>query len=150
MPRPFLLDTSVLLHWVRNDRAAQTVEDRYHLEESSFRPLICEVSLGEMLAFSHQLGWGQTKRQRLMALEKRLVVIDLSDRRVHEAYGDLSTLARRKGWALFNAKNDLWIAAAAKVSDAHLLTFDCDFLPLRREPGWTVDVLDPKTGELLT
>ena len=149
MPRLFLLDTSVLLHWVRDDHIAQAVEERYHLEGSPFRPLVCEVSLGEMLAFSRQLKWGAAKQRRLGELWKRLVVVNLSDRRIHETYADLSTLARQKGWAIFNAKNDLWIAAAARVTEAHLLTLDTDFRPLRSEAGWAIDVLDAQTGALL-
>ncbi|HYD47978.1 MAG TPA: PIN domain-containing protein [Terriglobales bacterium] len=149
MPRPFLLDTSVLLHWVRNDLTAQLLEQKYQLERAPFRPLICEVSIGEMLAFSRKLGWGSNKQERLLQLEDWLVIVDLSDRRVHEAYADLSTLALKSGWSLFNAKNDLWVAAAAKVAHCRLLTFDKDFLPLCAQPDWRVDVLDLRTCERL-
>jgi hypothetical protein len=52
MPSPYLLDTTVLLHWTRNSTQAQTIDANFHLSSSAMRPLICEVSLGEMLAFS--------------------------------------------------------------------------------------------------
>lgn len=66
-----------------------------------------------------------------------------------EAYADLSTLAQASGWGLFHGKNDLWIGAAAQVAQAHLLTMDKDFLPLRGRVGWNVTVLDPKMAQPL-
>ncbi len=55
----YLLDTTVLLHWARASRQAKAIDQHYQLTGSVLRPLICEVSLGEMLAFSRSLGWGQ-------------------------------------------------------------------------------------------
>jgi predicted nucleic acid-binding protein len=146
MSASYLLDTSVLLHWTRHDAQAEAINQQYQLTENRFRPLICEVSLGEMLAFSRSLKWGEQKVQRLRDIERWVVAIDISDVRVREAYADLSTLSRESGWALFHGKNDLWVGAAARVAGAHLLTMDEDFLPLARRPDWLVTVLDPKTG----
>jgi predicted nucleic acid-binding protein len=103
------------------------------------RPLVCEVSLGEMLAFSLSRNWGAQKLRRLADLERHVVV-------VHKAYAELSTLAQSSGWSLFHGKNDLWVGAAAHAADAHLLTMDTDFLPLRGRAGWLITVLDDKTG----
>ena len=150
MELPFLLDTTVLLHWTRASRQAQAIVQRFHLAESSLRPLACEVSVGEMLAFSRSLGWGPQKRERLAEIERQLVVVDISDRRVMEAFADLSTVAQRLGWSLFHGKNDLWVAAAAKATGAHLLSMDKDFLPLVHAEGWHVTILDDRTGEPIT
>ncbi len=146
MASPFLLDTAVLLHWVRADAAAQEMERRFGLTLSELRPLVCEVSLGEMLAFSRSLKWGDKKVARLAKLQEHVVLVDISERRVLEEYANVSTLAKERGWALFNGKNDLWIAAAAKATGAHLLTTDHDFKDLRSEPGWKVTLLDGTTG----
>lgn len=150
MEIPYLLDTTVLLHWTRASRQATAIIQRFHLEASSLRPLVCEVSLGEMLAFSRSLGWGAQKRERLAEIERQVVVIDISDRRVMEAFADLSTLAQKSGWSLFHGKNDLWVGAAAKATGAHLLSMDKDFLPLRGAEGWNVTILDDHTGEPIT
>ena len=72
--------------------------------------------------------------------------MDISDRRVQGAYADLSTLSQSNGWSLFHGKNDLWVGAAARASQSHLLTMDTDFLPLRGMDGWSVSVLDHATG----
>ena len=147
MPEPFLLDTALLLHWTRGSPQARAVDQRLQMTTSELRPLVCEVSIGEMLAFSRRAGWGEKRRQRLAEIEQKVVVVPISDRRIMEAYADLSTLAHTSGWGLFRQKNDLWIGATAKAAGAHLLTMDKDFLPLRGKSGWSLTVLDPHTGE---
>jgi predicted nucleic acid-binding protein len=139
----YLLDTNILLHWVRNSRQADAIEKQFNLSVAPFRPLICEVSLGEMRAFSRSLNWGPAKIERFARLQRELAIVDISDSRVLDAYAELSTLARQSGWSIFKAKNDLWIGAAAFATASHLLTMDADFLPLRGRPGWTLTVLDP-------
>lgn len=147
MAIPYLLDTTVLLHWTRASRQAEAVDRRFQLTASELRPLICEVSLGEMLAFSRSLGWGAQKRDRLAEIERQVVIVHISERRVMVAYADLSTLAQKAGWPLFHGKNDLWVGAAAKAAGAHLLSMDKDFLPLRKVAGWNVTILEDHTGE---
>lgn len=110
------------------------------------RPLVCEVSLGEMLAFSLSRNWGPQKLRRLAEIERHVVIVDISDPRVRQAYAELSILAQSSGWSLFHGKNDLWVGAAARAADAHLLTMDRDFLPLSGRAGWQVTILDDRTG----
>lgn len=142
----YLADTTVLLHWTRDSRQAKAIRRAVSPRPVTAASLICEVSLGEMLAFGQSLNWGEAKRQRPAEIQKRVVTVDISDRRVLEAYADLSTLTRSSGWSLFHGKNDLWVGAAARATDSHLLTMDRDFLPLRSTPGWRVTVLDDQTG----
>jgi predicted nucleic acid-binding protein len=146
MPSPFLLDTTVLLHWTRNSTQAQAIDTTFQLSSSLMRPLVCEVSLGEMLAFSLSLKWGAQKRRRLAEIERHVVVVDISDPRVRQSYAELSTLAQTSGWSIFHGKNDLWVGAAANAADGHLLTMDMDFLPLRGRAGWQITILDDRTG----
>lgn len=143
----WLLDTSILLHWIRASKAAQTIDAQFHLRESNFRPLICEVTLGEIEAFARDRNWGASKRNVLKNLKKELVAVDISDSRVIDAYADFSSLARANGWPIFHDKNDLWIAAAAHVAAATLLTTDsAGFKPLRDGQHLDVVLLDPHTG----
>jgi len=142
----YLLDTTILLHWTREKSQASELERQFELTASPLRPLICEVSLGEMLAFSRSLKWGPEKRKRLSEIERHVVKVPISDRHVLDAYAELSTLAHEKGWSIFHGKNDLWVGAAAKATDSHLLTTDRDFLPLRSLPPWRVTVLHEKTA----
>lgn len=48
----YLLDTGILLHWVRGSKVATVIDGQFQLRAANFRPLICEVSLGEIEAFS--------------------------------------------------------------------------------------------------
>jgi tRNA(fMet)-specific endonuclease VapC len=143
----YLLDTGILLHWVRGSKVAEVIEGQFQLRASNFRPLICEVSLGEIEAFARSEKWGEQKRNKLKELRKELVAVDISDSRVIDAYADFSSLAKANGWAIFHDKNDLWIAAATKVSTATLLTTDVKaFQPLRDGKHLDVVLLDPMTG----
>jgi predicted nucleic acid-binding protein len=149
MPRtkPFLLDTGILLHWIRGSHVAQTIDGQFQLQASSFKPLICEVTLGEIYAFSRGENWGGARHRKLAEIQNKLVPVDISDPRVIQAYADISTLAKKNGWALFHEHNDLWIAAATQVSGTTLLTLDkTAFLPLRGTPHLDVIVLDAATG----
>lgn len=146
MRATYLLDTSVLLHFTRDSKQAGIIDQHFHLSSAAFRPLICEVSLGEMRAFARSLNWGPARLKRLAEVEQQVVRIAISDPDVLDAYAELSTLAKTSGWALFQGKNDLWVGAATRATNSHLLTMDTDFLPLRSRPGWLVTVLDPKTA----
>ena len=146
----WLLDTGILLHWIRASKAAEAIEAQFHLRDSSFRPLICEVSLGEIEAFARDSNWGTDKRNALKTLKKELVAVDISDTRVIDAYADFSSLAKANGWPIFHDKNDLWIAAATRVSGATLLTADSKgFLPLRDGKHLDAILLDVNTGRRL-
>ncbi len=143
----YLLDTNILLHWIRGSKIAENIDGQFELRTSGFRPLICEVTLGEMEAFARDNKWKETRRAKLRELKKELIAVDISDYRVIEAYADLSTLARSNGWPIFHDKNDLWIAAATRVTGSTLLTMDRSaFGPLRGASGLDVIILDPKTG----
>jgi tRNA(fMet)-specific endonuclease VapC len=142
----YLLDTGILLHWVRGSKVATVVDGQFQLRASNFRPLICEVSLGEIESFARTQKWGEQKRSKLKELKKELIAVDISDSRVIEAYADLSSLAKWNGWAIFHGKNDLWVGAATRVAGATLLTADKDFLPLRDGKHIDVLLLDAMTG----
>ena|SRR5688572_17592198 len=142
----YLLDTGILLHWVRGSKVATVVDGQFQLSTANFRPLICEVSLGEIEAFARAEKWGEKKRSKLKELKKDLIAVDISDTRVIDAYADLSSLAKRGGWAIFHDKNDLWVGAATRVAGATLLSADKDFLPLRDGKHLDVILLDAMSG----
>ncbi len=143
----YLLDTNVLLHWLRGSKVSETIDGQFQLMSSNFRPLICEVTIGEIEAFAMSSKWGDERRRKLAEVKTKLVVVDLSDDRIMRAYAEFSTLAKDQGLAIFHDKNDLWIAAATKVSGATVLTTDGNaFLALRDGKHLDAIVLDPQTG----
>lgn len=143
----YLLDTSVLLLWLRGGSVCTTIDGQFHLTKSGFRPLVCEVTLGEIEAFAMNNKWGEARRRKLAEIRSKLVVIDLTDERIYRSYAETSTLAKDKGFPIFHDKNDLWIAAAAKVAGATVLTTDVKgFKPLRDAKHLEAVLLDSKTG----
>lgn len=147
--RGYLLDTNIVLHWTRaTSPVAAEIERQFQLTASPFKPLICEVTLGEMLAFAKGRGWGGSRLARWKDVASRLTVVPIGDHRIHETYAELHSMAKKGGLPIQHDHNDLWIAAAARVTGARLLSTDAKaFLPLRN----TLDVvvLDAPTGVVL-
>jgi hypothetical protein len=55
----------VLLHWLRGSSVCATIDEQFGLTASGFRPLVCEVTLGEIEAFAMSNKWGDARRQKL-------------------------------------------------------------------------------------
>ena len=126
--RPYLLDTSVILHLVRGNALGQHIRDNYDLLHCQPRPLVCLVSLAEMRVLGELHGWGEPKRNALVAAFRSLTMVNINHPTVIDAYVKLDLCARShpKG-ARQMGKNDLWIAACAAAANAYLLTTDKDF-----------------------
>lgn len=126
-PSRFLLDTNVLVAYIRGGPLGHWIEQRYGLKALPAAPIISVVTEGELLALALQWGWGQRKRQTLRALVGHFPTVQLNYPGVLQAYAEISDFCR-KGRSL--GKNDLWIAATAKATNTRLLTTDHDFDPL--------------------
>lgn len=139
----FLLDTGIVLHATRqNSLVSAALDKQFGLSASRFRPAICEVSIGELLAFSNQ--WGERRRSLLQAQIRRTLVIPISHPGVHERYGHVSSAMRSAGKPV--GHNDMWIAAAALVTGFTVLTVDKDFLLMRDACTVGVVLIDNRTG----
>lgn len=132
---PFLLDTSILLQLVRDKDLGKRISAQFGLDDAVHRPLISVVTVGEIRALADQFGWGATKHEFLTKVLSTLVILDINDQSVLDAYVEVNRVCRKaSGGARSLSKNDLWIAATAKASAAVLLTADKDFLVLRPTP----------------
>jgi len=120
-----LLDSNILLHYVRRNPIAERIERRYGLTAATPAPLISIVTEGEMRSFARQLAWGPQRQQRLESLLGYFTVIPLPYGGVIDAYAEIDNYSRRRGVPM--GKNDVWIAATAHVTGARLLTTDRDF-----------------------
>lgn len=123
-----LLDTNILIHLVRNNRLSQSIESRFRLRSRIERPLVCVVTVGEILSFAKRLNWGATKMKALEDLLRELALLDIHSEEVLSKYAEVDFFLRRKGRTI--EQNDIWIAATAIVAGAQLLTTDKDFDPL--------------------
>ncbi len=121
----YLLDTNVLLALVRGKTLGEAIDSRFGLRSAINRSMICVVTAGEMLSLAHQFAWGRTKRDELQAILDEVVWIDINHPDIIDAYAEIDFASRSQGLKM--GKNDVWIAATAKVSKTTLLTTDQDF-----------------------
>ena len=122
----YLLDTNIVVQYVRGSELSKEIESRFNLLHRTERPLISVVSIGELEALARRLGWGSKKIQALENHLRELVVVDISSQEVLKAYGEISSWTEDEGKRM-GQQNDLWIAATAHASGAHLITADSDF-----------------------
>lgn len=123
---PLLLDTNILIHLARGGTAAKRLESAYGLGSRRLTPLICIVTVGELLAFADRNEWGPAKVAALEELIGHLVVVDISRDPVLRAYARFDAELTHAGTRM-GQQNDLWIAAAAAATGAVVLTTDPDF-----------------------
>ena len=127
----YLLDTSILLALIRGKSLGEHIDKAYNLRTSNFKPLISIVTHGEIKVLAKKYEWGKEKSEKLQLMLDNLNTIDI-DFSIVSDYVELDYYSRKCKPAVRMGKNDLWIAATAKATDAILLTTDKDFnhLPL--------------------
>lgn len=123
--RQLVLDTNILVHWLRGGGAGMKIRNDYALGARRPRPIVPVVVKAEIKSLARRLKWGFEKLATADALLRELPVADIHVEAVIDAYAELDDesmqLGRRMG------KNDLWIAALARVQGAVILTTDQDF-----------------------
>ena len=141
----YLLDTNILVHLIRNNTAGVAVASNYGLDAGLSHCVISVVTVGEMLALVRKFAWGMTKSTQLQKVLEQVVWVDINNPAILDAYAELDDSSQRAGSKM--GKNDLWIAATAKVTGVTLLTCDGDFDHLH--PAQISRIrLDQQTGKV--
>jgi tRNA(fMet)-specific endonuclease VapC len=129
----YLLDTNILLHYIRRDAIAKQIDDQWHPFSSDNHAIISIVSFGEIRSLAIQSDWGDRKLFLLDQFLKMVLKADLT-LDIVERYAEIDAYSQGKSktYILYQSarnmgKNDLWIAATASVLNAKLLTTDADF-----------------------
>lgn len=133
--RRYILDTGILVHYARGSALYKQIEQDERLTAPDCIIMVSVATVGEILSFGIQNNWGQHKLQTIQTLLSKLIVIDISsvDVDLMNAYATIDAYSKNKlpgnsfGSSVTMGKNDLWIAATAKVANATLLTIDSDF-----------------------
>jgi len=123
-----ILDTNIVIHLIRDNEVGKRVDADFQIRHRTDRPLISVVTIGESLSLARQFHWDTPKSQALEALLREFVVVSIDSRPVLDRYGELHAWTKSIGKTL--GHNDLWIAATAAATGAHLITTDKDFDPL--------------------
>jgi len=125
---PFLLDTNILIAYIRWGLLGHYIEATYNLYTLQPTPIISIVTEGEIRAIALRHNWGAAKLAKLQRLLNAVTIIPLPFGGVIDAYARIDHPCVQNGLSV--GKNDLWSAATAHVTGATILTTDRDFDPL--------------------
>ena len=130
-----ILDTNILLHYLRESDLSLLIDQRYNpLDSNIHEAILCVVSVGEIRAISKINQWGKKKLDKIELLCEELLITDINTEDLIERYAEIDAFSQGKLKdrplsisARNMGKNDLWIAATASILNATLLTTDLDF-----------------------
>ena len=131
----YLLDTNILLHYLRESDLSLLIDQQYNpLDSNIHEAILCVVSVGEIRAISKINQWGKKKLDKIELLCEELLITDINTEDLIERYAEIDAFSQGKLKdrpisisARNMGKNDLWIAATASILNATLLTTDLDF-----------------------
>ena len=136
----YILDTNILLIYLRNGRFANYINKKYNPLELINKAIISVVTVGEIKSIALRNNWGEERQNKLIEFTKQFLIADINVETIIRRYAEIDTFSQGR---LHNrplltsarnlGKNDLWIAATASVLDATLLTTDKDFIHLNNE-----------------
>lgn len=137
--RTYVLDTCILIHYLKSSELYMKIDEELGLSNADVIPVISSVTKGELFSFAQQRKWGEKSIDELHRVLTQMHSIDVRymDKDLQSAYSEIDAYSKRKfpdklgqllnGSSKTMGKNDLWIAATAKVLDAELITADSDF-----------------------
>ncbi len=139
LPNGYLLDTNILVHLVRRDALGRYLDATYGLTNGRHAFILSIVTIGECFALAGKFGWEAVKRDKLNEILAQFEWYDIATEDVLRTYGEIDTASHETGRKM--GKNDLWIAATARVSQTTVLTTDTEAQALDRAglPGSAED-----------
>jgi len=141
----YLLDTNVLVHYVRGSAVWQRIRDAYRPLTVTPTPKYCVVSDGEIRSLALQWEWAEKKLDQMEFCLGFFQPQTIDHPKVQRTYATIDAYCESIGQSM--GKNDLWIAATAAVTGATLLTTDRDFDKLA--PRFlTREWIDPETSPM--
>jgi tRNA(fMet)-specific endonuclease VapC len=125
----YLLDTNILLIYIRDKATRQFLESTYQPFNLENTPIISVVTVGEIQSIARRNKWGNAKLNLLNDILNDLVIADINSQDVIDKYAEIDTFSQGKSVekplkisARNMGKNDLWIAATAAVLECPLLS----------------------------
>ena len=92
----YLLDTNIVIHYVRASTTFDKVNTKLSLFSTSSKLYFSEVSRGEILSFAKRNRWRQRKLERLEDFLSTLKITPISSEGIHEAYADIDAYSQSK------------------------------------------------------
>ncbi len=125
MSTQYFLDTNILIHLIRRDALGVHLINHYSLYVAEPRPMISDVTEGEVRSLAIQWSWGPQKLSQMEFLLSYFWRIAINSREMFKAYALIDAYSESNGITM--GKNDVWIAAATHLTQTLLLTTDKDF-----------------------
>jgi len=126
----FLLDTNILLDYLKGGPIMTHLIDRFDLFASTNAMMISTVTIGEMESLVLQRNWGETRIKKFIYSLNDFLVLPINSEDISKKYGQIDAYSQGlpTGMSARNmGKNDIWIAAIASITGAKLFTTDKDF-----------------------
>ena len=121
----YLLDTNIFVHAIRGSATWHEIKRLRDPLNVQPRPIYSVVTEGELGSLAEQWNWGDDKRVQAEFLLGYFDRFGIDEPATLSTYARIDAESRKVGVRM--GKNDLWIAAAAQVTGAILLTTDADF-----------------------
>jgi tRNA(fMet)-specific endonuclease VapC len=87
----FVLDTGILVGYIRGAGYAEYVEKQFRVNEPPNIPVISIVTKGEIYSLATQFGWGEKKRTELESLLRKLSFVDISNDQIIREYAEIDS-----------------------------------------------------------
>lgn len=133
----YLLDTSIVLVYLRNGKTRTYLDQEYDLFGPKNLPIVSVVTLGEIESLSLRNNWGEKRLKFVNQFFQKCIIADINAKDVIQMYGEIDAFSQGKlskkaleMTARNMGKNDLWIAATAAITNSKLITLDKDFAHL--------------------
>jgi hypothetical protein len=91
-----LLDTSILLHYVRGSAVAEYLDTQYHPSELPNHSVVSVVSPGEMYSLSYSLKWGQARQDILKKLLNSIPAVDINHSAIINSFAEIDSYRQGK------------------------------------------------------
>lgn len=134
----YLLDTNIVLTYLRNNETAQKIEKELNLFSVENTLLISVVTVGELKSIAIQNNWAERKVNLLLNKLNEFIITDIHIEEIVNQYAKIDAFSQGKfseyktNFSSRNmGKNDLWIAATASALGLELVTMDNDFNHLK-------------------
>ncbi len=101
----YLLDTNIMVHYVRSDKLWTGIRDDYQLLLIEPRPKISIVSSGELRSLALQFHWGEAKLDQMEFILGYFDEVPLDSRDIVDNYATIDAHFQDRGRSL--GKNDL-------------------------------------------
>jgi len=89
----YVLDSNVLLHYVRQTKSKEYIEETYHPFSSINTAIISIATVAEILSIAKQYKWGKPKLKVTQMIFDSLVIVEIRYSDLIEAYAEIDAFS---------------------------------------------------------